>query len=131
MKRSRLFLLLIGTRVALARERKYSRALEAQLEGEKQRNQGREDELITIGMRVQGLYGVATREHPAPPREPLRRQIERPVAKPDAWATLTDDERREWPVFKADADPDGTNTTRARREFLQMIEFRRGEQEIM
>lgn len=106
--------------------RSYALALERQLEGEKLRNRAREDELITIPMRIMGLYGVATREGPAQPRDPLRRQMQRPrPVAASGWEALTDEERAEWPLFKADTDRDGTNVETARREFLQMIEFRR------
>lgn len=133
-RRSHCFLLLVSARVALYRERRYTRALEAQLEGEKDRNRAREDEMMTVPMRMLGMYGVATREGPAQPREPLRRQIQqRTRTRTDPWAMLSDDERREWQLFKADADPDGTNTAAVKREFLEMIEYRRanGDAEIM
>jgi hypothetical protein len=128
MKRSRFFLMLVSARVALFRERRYSRALESQLEGEKARNQSREDELITVPMRMLGLYGVATREGPAPQVQPLRRQTarrSRQVAQASPWAMLTDNERAEWPLYLADADPDGLRVQQVKREFLQMIEQRR------
>lgn len=106
--------------------RRYALALERQLEGEKLRNRAREDELITVPMRYLGMYGVATREGPAQPRDPLRRQVQRPrPVAASGWNALTDEERAEWPLFKADADPDGQNEAATRREFLQMIELRR------
>lgn len=114
-------------RQALRAEQAYSLALESQLEGERWRNQSREDELLTVPMRSLGMYGVATRSAPAPPRDPLRRQINRSISKADPWAMLTDEERAEWPLYQADADPDGTHTAAVRREFLQMIEMRRSE----
>lgn len=128
MKRSRFFLMLVSARVALFHERRYSRALEAQLEGEKIRNQAREDELITVPMRMLGMYGVATREGPAPLVQPLRRQAarqHRQVTQSSPWAMLTDDERAEWPLYLADVDPDGVRVQQVRQEFLQMIEQRR------
>lgn len=119
MKRTRLLLRLLYWR-------RYAKALERQLEGERWRNQAREDELLTVPMRYLGMYGVATREGPAQPRDPLRRQIQKPRTRQvDAWASLTDEERAEWPLYKADADPDGQNDAAVKREFLQMIEFRR------
>lgn len=126
-----LLIRLITTRRALATERKYSRALEAQLEAERWRNQAREDELLTVPMRYLRFLGVATREGPAQPRDPLRRQVERPrdVSRSNGWANLTEDELAEWSVYKSDADPDGTHEATVRREFLEMIEFRRQQNE--
>lgn len=130
-----LWVRLLRTRRALQQERRYSRALEARLEGERWRNQAREDELITVPMRMLGMYGVATRESPAPQQEPLRRQAmrqPRSVPSVSPWSALTDEERAEWPLYLADADPDGVRVNQVRQEFLQMIEFRRqSNQEIM
>lgn len=59
---------------------------------------------------------------------PLRRRIEqprRPVAQSNPWAALTDDERAEWPIYFADADPSGEREHAVRKEFLEMIAFRR------
>lgn len=121
-----LLIRVIALRRALAKERRYSLSLERQLEGERWRNQAREDELLTVPMRYLRFLGVATREGPAQPRDPLRRQLERPpVPQASGFAALTDEERAEWQIYKADADPDGTNERAVRREFLQMIEFRR------
>lgn len=120
--------LLVRARFGLYRERRYSRALEAQLEGEKQRNQSREDELLTVPMRMLGMYGVATREAPAPQQEPLRRQTlrqRRVIPQSGGWSSLTEEERAEWPFYLADADPDGIRVNEVRREFMQMIEHRR------
>jgi hypothetical protein len=123
-------------RLVLSRHywKRYALALERQLEGERWRNQAREDEMITVPMRMAGLYGVATREGPAQPRDPLRRQIQRPpVQAANPWELLTEEERAEWPTYLADADPNGTNVPAARREFLQMVQMRRQEEgaEIM
>lgn len=125
MKRGRLFLLLISARVALFRERRYSRALEAQLEGEKSRNQSREDELLTVPMRYLGMYGVATREGRAVPIEPLRRQVTQRPLKVGGWANLTDDERAEWPLYLADVNPDDNHVQQTKREFIEFIHARR------
>lgn len=109
--------------------RRYALRLEAQLEGEKARNQSREDELLTVPMRYLGMYGVATREGPAQPRVPLGRQLERHNSMPraSAWSTLTDDERAEWVIYKTDTDYAGVPEQQARKEFLQMLEIRRAQ----
>lgn len=127
MKRSRLFLMLISARVALSRERRYSRALEAQLEGEKARNVAREDELLTVPMRMLGMYGVATREGRATPIEPLRSQVtrKRTTVQASGWASLTDDERAEWPLYLADVNPDDNHVQQTKREFIEFIRQRR------
>lgn len=125
---------LLRNRHALRRERRYSRALEAQLEGEKYRNRAREDELITVPMRMQGMYGVATREGPARPIEPLRRQVQRKRSIPsvDGWAMLTDEERAEYQMYRADINPLPEQETSVKREFLEMVRLRRmANEEIM
>lgn len=130
MKRTRLFLMLIGARFALHRERKYSRALEAQLEGERLRNQAREDELSTIPMRMAGVTGLAPRTGRARLVEPLRETIERkPPRARDAWSMLTEDERSEWPSWSADIEsvegPMGDRRKAYQREFADMVFARR------
>lgn len=130
MKRTRLFLLLVSSRFALYRERQYSRALEAQLEGERQRNQAREDELMTVPMRMAGVIGLATRTSRAMPIEPLRRQAQRrPPTVRDAWSMLTEDERAEWLPWSTDIEntegPMGDKRKSYQREFADMIIARR------
>lgn len=137
MKRfSLLSALLIRARLALFVERRYSRSLEAQLEGEKQRNQTREDELASSGLRLAGLYGLAPRDSPAQPRESLRRQSGRQstrnrIVQADPWANLTEEEAMEWPSYQQDALDHNVDLPTARREFIQTIEMRRAGEEVM
>lgn len=127
-----LLIRVIALRRALAKERRYSLALERQLEGERCRNQAREDTLLNMVPHSRGLYGAMVREARATPAEPLRRQATRPIPRLNPWANLTEEERAEWPLYKADADPDGEHEEATRREFLQLIEFRRQQgEEIM
>lgn len=107
--------------------RRYARSLERQLEGEQLRNRSREDELITVPMRMLGMYGVATRTSRAQPVEPLRRLAERgsrSIPQASAWASLSDEERSEWVIYKEDTDAAGVPEQQAKREFLEMIEIR-------
>lgn len=113
--------------------RRYAKSLERQLEGERWRNQNREDQLLTVPMRYLGMYGVAEREGPARPMDTLRRRAQRRPAVPtnDAWSTLTDDERLEWQSWSADVDPTPDQVVAAKREFLEMIRQRKFEQQEM
>lgn len=118
----------------LKAERQYALALESQLEGEKARNQGREDTLLNIVPHALGVFGPRVRDNRARPIVPLREQIgQRRKSPADPWELLTEEERAEWSMYLADADPNGTNVPAVRREFLQMIQTRRQEEgfEIM
>lgn len=110
----------------LKAERRYSRALEAQLEGERARNLAREDELASVPMRMVGAPGLLPRTGRATPVESLRRSVERkrPVVR-DAWSMLTEDERAEYPLYAADADPNGLHEQATKQEFIQMVIARR------
>lgn len=113
--------------------KRYALSLEAQLEGEKARNQEREDTLLNIVPHTLGVFGPRVRDGRARSVVPPRRQATQRRVAADPWALLTEEERAEWPTYLADADPDGTNIPAIRREFLQMIETRRQEEgtEIM
>lgn len=106
--------------------RRYAKSLERQLEGERWRNQSREDELLTVPMRYLGMYGVATRVGRAQQVEPLSRIAERKRTVPQvsAWASLSDEERSEWAIYREDTDAAGVPEQQAKREFLQMLEMR-------
>jgi len=117
-------------RKELQAERKYALALEAQLEGEKARNQEREDTLTNIVPHVLGVFGPRVRDGRAQPIVPPRRKIGQRLSPADPWSLLTEEERAEFQTYLADADPSGTNVSTVRREFLQMIEMRRREEGI-
>lgn len=111
--------------------KRYALSLESQLEGEKVRNQEREDTLLNIVPHALGVFGPRVRDGRARPITPPRRQAARQrLAPSDPWTLLTEEERAEWPMYLADAAPDGTNVPRVRREFLEMIEMRRQEETI-
>lgn len=134
MKRSWAFLRLMRANRKARYWKKYALSLERQLEGERWRNQSREDELLTVPMRYLGMFGVATREAPAQPREPLRRQAQRTRTVPtsDPWSTLTDEERAEWKMWREDVNPTPEQEAGAKREFMEMVRLRRmGNEEIM
>jgi hypothetical protein len=119
-------------RIVLSRHwwKRYALALEAQLEGEKARNQEREDTLLNIVPHALGVFGPRVRDGRAQPLAPLRRQINQRKSPVDPWQLLTEEERAEWPTYLADADPDGVNVPAVRREFLQMIQTRRQEEGV-
>lgn len=110
--------------------KRYALQLESLLEGEKARNQEREDTLLNIVPHSLGVFGPRVRDGRARPTTPLRRQVGQRKSPADPWSLLTEDERAEWPMYLADADPDGTNVPAVRREFLQMIETRRREEGV-
>lgn len=55
--------------------RRYAECLEQQLEGEKQRNQHREDALCTSYLQMMGLFGLPARSGPAQPRPTLSAEL--------------------------------------------------------
>mgnify|MGYP001564395924 CR=1 FL=1 len=119
-------------RIVLSRHwwKRYALALESQLEGEKARNQEREDTLLNIIPHSLNVFGPRVRDGRANPVTSLRRQIGQRKSPVDPWALLTEEERAEWPMYLADADPNGTNVPAVRREFLQMIEMRRHDEGV-
>lgn len=119
-------------RIVLSRHwwKRYALQLESQLEGEKARNQEREDTLLNMIPHSLGVFGPRVRDGRAQPIAPLRRQMGRRRSPADPWSLLTEEERSEWPMYLADADPDGKNVPRVRREFLEMIQMRRQEEGI-
>lgn len=101
------------------------RAVQAErlLEAERWRNQEREDTLVTVPMRMAGLFGMPARSAPA-----LTKQVVRPalVAPTDPWDTLTFADRQEFEMFwKPDAERAGVPMRDAQQKFLQELENRR------
>lgn len=112
--------------------KQYALALESQLEGEKARNQEREDTLLNMFPFSLNLFGPRVRDGRAQPVTPLRREIGRRRSPVDPWALLTEEERAEWPTYLAlvrESEPNA-NERAVRREFEQMVQMRRQEEGV-
>lgn len=85
-------------RLALRRERRLTARLEQQLEGERSRNQSREDALNTAYLQMMGLFGIPPRNGPALPRPTLAQQVERQhqIAHAEPFDLLTKFEQDEF-----------------------------------
>jgi len=98
--------------------------LKAANDAEMYRNREREDTLITVPMRLGGLWGMPARTGPAAPK-----QVNRPpqlTASADPWDSLTWADKQEFQMFwKADADAMGIPELQARQQFLATLEKRR------
>lgn len=97
---------------------------ELQLEAERDRNREREDTLVTVPMRIAGLWGMPARSGPAV------RQVNTPVPalvrSTDPWDALTWADKNEYEMFwKADAVAAGVPEQQARQQFLAEIMKRR------
>ena len=120
--------LLIQTLASRSYWKRYALRLEEQLEGEKARNQEREDFLLNAIPLALGVWAPRVREGRARPVTPLRREVNRRTPPVDSWAMLTEEERAEWPLYQADADPNQVNIPATKQEFLQMVLMRRQEE---
>lgn len=121
-------------RIVLSRHywKRYALALESQLEGEKVRNQEREDTLLNMIPHILGVFGPRVRDGRAQPVAPLRRQVGQRKSPVDPWALLTEEEQAEWPTYWAlvkETEPNANERT-IRREFEQMIQVRRQEEGV-
>jgi hypothetical protein len=94
---------------------------ESQLEAERYRNLEREDTLVTVPMRMAGLWGMPAREAPAQPAKQVR---QRPAlnAAADPWETLSWADRAEFDMYwKPDAEATGVSLSQARERFLNEV----------
>lgn len=78
----------------------------------------REDELVTVSMRAQGLFGMPPRTEPASP--PKRRTSLSQSADP--WDSLTWADREEFNLYWApDAEATGVSLQQAKQRFLTEV----------
>lgn len=98
---------------------------EALLEAETLRNREREDELVTVPMRIAGLFAPPPRTGPI--LKPINRMAPTPVTPlSDPWNALSWADKNEFDMFwKADAAAAGVPEHEARQKFLLEIESRR------
>ncbi len=97
--------------------------LRFQLNAEMYRNRSREDALITVPMRLGGLYGMAPREGPATPKFSPKPKSN---AAADPWDNLTWSEREEYNlIYKDDAEKAGLSQAQARQYFLEVLAERK------
>lgn len=104
------------------------RALEAEasLEAERWRNLEREDTLVTVPMRLGGLWGMSARSGPAPTRQPQRIAAAPLTGPSDPWHALSWADKNEFEMFwKADAEAAGVPLQQARQQFLAELASRR------
>lgn len=105
------------------------RALEAEasLEAERWRNLEREDTLVTVPMRMAGLWGMPARSAPATPLTQVNRIGPNPISAPtDPWHALSWADKNEFEMFwKADAEAAGVPLQQARQQFLAELASRR------
>lgn len=97
---------------------------ERKLEAETLRNREREDTLVTVPMRLGGLWGMPARGEPA--------QIKQVNAAPrltqptDPWDGLSWADKQEYEMFwKQDAQAAGVPEQQARQQFLMELQNRR------
>jgi hypothetical protein len=98
---------------------------EGQLEAERYRNLEREDTLVTVPMRMAGLWGIPARSGPA---EPIKQINPTPslLQSADPWDNLTWGERQEFDMeWKTDAEAAGVPIREARQKFLEEVNKRR------
>lgn len=100
---------------------------EAQLEAERWRNSEREDTLITVPMRLGGLWGMPARSGPAPTKQVSRIAPAPPVTATDPWiAQTTPEERWEFDLYwKQDAQAAGYSDAQAKQEFMRRLQERK------
>jgi len=98
---------------------------ERQLKAEMWRNRAREDELITVPQRIQGLWGMPARTGPA--MKNVSRETSRQLTQPnDPWDGLSWAEKQEYEMFwKADAAAAGVPEHLARQQFLAEMQSRK------
>lgn len=105
--------------------RKRAVSAEAELRAETFRNREREDELVTVPMRMAGLWGMPPRAAPA--LKQVNQLAPTPVSTPgDPWHSLSWADKNEFNMYwKPDADAAGVPEHEARQKFLLEIESRR------
>jgi hypothetical protein len=94
---------------------------EASLEAERYRNLEREDTLVTVPMRLGGLWGMPARDAPA---QPLKQVHQRPGlnAASDPWETLTWADREEFNLmWKPDVDSGLVTFQQQKDRFLSEV----------
>lgn len=80
----------------------------------------REDELITVPMRMSGLFGMPPRTEPASLPGPKRRTALSQSADP--WETLTWADKEEFDLYwKPDAEATGVPLQQAKQRFLTEV----------
>lgn len=103
--------------------RKRALKAEASLEAEIIRNREREDTLITVPMRLGGLWGMPARTAPAVKQVNPIPALARTT---DPWDSLTWADKQEFDMFwKADAAAAGVSEHEARQKFLLELQNRR------
>jgi hypothetical protein len=103
--------------------RKRALKAEAALEAEIIRNREREDTLVTVPMRLGGLWGMPARSAPAVKQVNVVPALAQPA---DPWDALSWADKQEYEMFwKADAVAAGVPEQQARQQFLAEIMSRR------
>ncbi len=105
--------------------RKRALKAEASLEAERWRNLEREDTLVTVPMRLGGLWGMPARTGPAP-----MKQVNQPprqlTQSADPWDSLSWADKQEYDMqYKDAAAAMGIPEWRSKQEFLAVVESRR------
>jgi hypothetical protein len=94
---------------------------EGQLEAERWRNLEREDTLVTVPMRLGGLWGMPARDAPAPVKQVNRRPAQL-TASTDPWDTLTGADMMEFDLeWKGAAEAAGVPLSVAKQQFLAEV----------
>lgn len=105
--------------------RKRAVKAERALEAEKYRNLEREDTLVTVPMRIQGLWGMPARNAPAS----LAKQVSAPrqlTQATDPWDALSWADKQEFDMeWKQAAAAAGVSEQQARQQFLLELQNRR------
>ena len=104
--------------------RKRALKAESSLEAEVMRNREREDTLVTVPMRIAGLWGMPARTGPA------TKQVNTPIPAiartADPWDSLSWADKQEYEMFwKEDAQAAGVPEQQARNQFLAELASRR------
>lgn len=105
--------------------RKRALSAESELKAEVLRNRDREDQLVTVPMRMAGLWGIPPRTEPA--MQPIRQLAPGPVSAPsDPWDALSWADKNEFEMYwKPDATVAGVDERQAKQQFLLEIASRR------
>lgn len=94
---------------------------EGQLEAERYRNLEREDTLVTVPMRMAGLWGMPAREAPAPPVKQINQRPSLNAAT-DPWETLTWADRQEYDLmWKPEVDAGIVTAQQQKQRFLSEV----------
>lgn len=94
---------------------------EASLEAERYRNLEREDTLVTVPMRLGGLWGMPARDAPAPIKQ-VNTRTPQLTASTDPWDSLTGADKMEFDLeWKQAAEDAGIPMQEAKRRFLAEV----------